>query len=310
MKRVLIAAIICIMAQPCVTGGVSAAGGQVDVALPPFAVSLNYQLIDEHREPQGYNRGYSEYPLLTYKGITYLPLTYAYCGLMGLELGWDPEKGLEISSRDFSKFGYFRNGMMRMEPNRASDKARLADMKITVNGKEIDNADEPYPFLLYRDITYMPLTWRFAVDEFNWRYGAADGSGLSITADSRFQSRWFTRGVYYVKGDLLIYADTTDHSNNSLYDEGFGLGGPQGQNLHYVSGGADKTFGGPEDMYGYLVTERPVWVTGDFIDFVDGKILVSWGSYWEGAAPGYYAIDAMTGEKTPLQTHRTTTENP
>ena len=52
---------------------------------------------------------------------------------------------------------------------------------ITVNGKSIDNSKEEYPLLVFRDVTYFPLTWRFAVDEFGWNYTFDGKTGLNIT---------------------------------------------------------------------------------------------------------------------------------
>ncbi|MEF3305047.1 hypothetical protein [Paenibacillus sp. GYB003] len=37
--------------------------------------------------------------------------------------------------------------------------ATVPDTPIRVNGQPVDNAHAKYPFLLYRDITYLPLTW-------------------------------------------------------------------------------------------------------------------------------------------------------
>ena len=51
-------------------------------------------------------------------------------------------------------------------------------------GKAIDNKKEEYPLLVFRDITYFPLTWRFAVDEFGWNYTFDSTKGLNITSVS------------------------------------------------------------------------------------------------------------------------------
>ena len=49
----------------------------------------------------------------------------------------------------------------------------IGNTDITVNGKTINNDEEPYPLLVFRDVTYFPLTWRFAVDEFGLGLGTA-----------------------------------------------------------------------------------------------------------------------------------------
>ena len=58
-------------------------------------------------------------------------------------------------------------------PNKGSlrtslENAVLPNFQIQFNGKDIDNNSETYPLLVFRDITYFPLTWRFLVDSFGW----------------------------------------------------------------------------------------------------------------------------------------------
>ena len=43
------------------------------------------------------------------------------------------------------------------------------------------NGNEEYPLLLFRDVTYFPLTWRFAVQEFGWSYYFDMTNGLVIS---------------------------------------------------------------------------------------------------------------------------------
>ncbi|WP_157047331.1 hypothetical protein [Alkaliphilus metalliredigens] len=50
----------------------------------------------------------------------------------------------------------------------------FSPMESTVKSKET------YPLIIFRDITYFPLTWRFAVDEFRWDYSFSGESGLKI----------------------------------------------------------------------------------------------------------------------------------
>ena len=42
---------------------------------------------------------------------------------------------------------------------------------------------EEYPLLVFRDVTYFPLTWRFAVDELGWQYRFNQKEGLVIDND-------------------------------------------------------------------------------------------------------------------------------
>ena len=56
----------------------------------------------------------------------------------------------------------------------------IIDDIILVNGKQIENSSEEYPVLRFRDVTYLPLTWRFAVEEFGWEYSYSQEYGISI----------------------------------------------------------------------------------------------------------------------------------
>ncbi|KAB3531023.1 polysaccharide deacetylase family protein [Alkaliphilus pronyensis] len=62
-----------------------------DVQLPTYDVNINGVKVDNT---------YSEYPLLNYKDITYLPMTENYVKDLGLEISWDKEKGLSITELD------------------------------------------------------------------------------------------------------------------------------------------------------------------------------------------------------------------
>lgn len=50
-----------------------------------------------------------------------------------------------------------------------------------------ENKKETYPVLNYRGITYLPLTWNFAVAKFDWNYTFDSRTGLCI--DSRNANR-------------------------------------------------------------------------------------------------------------------------
>ena len=150
-----------------------AASGSVSVTLPGFAVTLNGTEIDND---------YSQYPLIVYKDITYFPMTYYDCRFLGLETGWEnAETGLFIDTTGIQ--GAY-HPYTQTSKNAKSAKAQIASFPITVNGQAIDNSKEEYPLLLFRDVTYFPLTWRFCVDEFNWQYSFTSADGLVISSNS------------------------------------------------------------------------------------------------------------------------------
>lgn len=134
-------------------------GSSVAVVRPAFPIRLNgLQLDTQH----------SRYPFLFYNDITYMPLTWNNMQALGMETRWNSSDGLLIRN--------YRNSPppLRLEPpeqdlltqpdNAKSHSARVAQGPIQLNGIEIDNATEPYPFLSFRDVVYMPLTWRFTRD--------------------------------------------------------------------------------------------------------------------------------------------------
>ncbi len=148
-----------------------AAAADVTVTLPTFPVTLNGLTMEQSN---------SQYPLLVYKDITYVPMTWADTRLLGLESSWTAQDGLVIrkgSAQDKSSYTAYKASAA----NAQSYTASTASGKITVNGKQITNSAEEYPLLLFRDITYFPLTWRFAVNEFGWDYSFDSKSGLTVT---------------------------------------------------------------------------------------------------------------------------------
>lgn len=152
----------------------AAASRTVTVTIPAFPLTVNEVAVENSD---------SQYPWIVYQDITYAPMTYYDCRFLGLESVWSADRGLEIV-RSGVRWDYHK--YPSHTKNRASYTARVAAEAITVNGRPIDNGQEPYPFLVFRDITYFPLTWRFAVDEFGWTYAFDPSQGLLLkTAEGR-----------------------------------------------------------------------------------------------------------------------------
>lgn len=143
--------------------------------LPFFEVRLNGTSVESS------NR---QYPLLVYKGITYVPMTYHDCRYLGITTDWDSETStLTVQKGDVS-CAY--RAQEQNDPNSSQCIVTECDFNIVVNGKRIDNSKEEYPLLLFRQITYFPLTWRFAVEEFGWEYYYDSQSGLSINSGNQY----------------------------------------------------------------------------------------------------------------------------
>ena len=148
----------------------------VTATLPTFPVTLNGVVMEQSN---------AKYPLLVYKDITYVPMTWEETRLLGLETAWTQAAGLSVDKAKVVQAQSVLQGEYAPykvdKANEKSHKATVAVGKIRVNGKNIENSKEEYPLLLYRDITYFPLTWRFAVDEFGWDYSFDSKKGLIIT---------------------------------------------------------------------------------------------------------------------------------
>lgn len=142
--------------------------GGMKALIPEFPVTMNGVTIDNED---------LEYPFILYNNITYFPMTYFDSRFLGIGTSYTPEEGLGVFRLDVC--GEY-NGELRSCSNVPYYKVMKAEGKITVNGKDVDNSSEEYPLLLFRDVTYFPMTWRFCVDEFGWSYHFDFDNGLVI----------------------------------------------------------------------------------------------------------------------------------
>ena len=173
MKKEIIFLLSCIVLFASSSFSQCMADDSVIVTLPAFDVSLNGQQTTS---------SYRKYPLIVYKNITYFPMTYYDARLLGLSTKWNKIDGLSVDKNEDYFYEYVNE--LNDDKNSSRQTAQIITGKIKVNGKEIDNTKEPYPLLLFRDVTYFPLTWRFAVDEFGWEYSFDNTKGLIISNDN------------------------------------------------------------------------------------------------------------------------------
>jgi hypothetical protein len=168
---------------------VNAGSDEVTIKLPSFNVKVDNQAIDNP---------HLTYPLIEYKDITYFPMTWNVGQGMGLTIDWSIEQGLHIASGrrdksvlDMEKNGHFTAGR--------SYSANIVHFPVTVNGQSVDNGEETYPLLSFQDVTYFPMTWRFAVNMFGWKTDWDDDHGFAITT---WQRPYF-QGIAYDDDDYL-----------------------------------------------------------------------------------------------------------
>ncbi len=173
MKKALIILGFILCSLQGIPSQASAAESVVNISLPYSPIILNGIEVDN---------AYRQYPIITYKGITYFPLTYNDCRFLGLTTDWDVKNGLQIKQDTISAL-YLPE--QRQQKNAAQATAQIAQLPITLNQQPIINAHEKYPFLQFRDVTYFPLTWQFAHDMFQWRYQFSPQTGLAIDSSNK-----------------------------------------------------------------------------------------------------------------------------
>ncbi|MBQ4527693.1 MAG: hypothetical protein II998_06450 [Clostridia bacterium] len=168
MKKFFVALVFILTFSATVTY----AGGKTAV-LPNFDVSFNNQIVESD---------YRQFPLIVHKDITYFPMTYYDCRHLGLTTDWNNETRTLTITKENINAAYREYTWDWINPSVID--FSVCDFNIMVNGKVIDNSKEEYPLLIFRDVTYFPLTWRFAVDEFGWEYNFDMNTGLSISSDN------------------------------------------------------------------------------------------------------------------------------
>jgi len=212
MRRSLLAAVLAVpMLLLSSIPGYAAIPKQAEAALPAFPVFLNGIPVDN---------AHSLYPLLIYKDVTYFPMTWDYARALGLTTSWDPQAGLAIDKRSRSEV---LTQTLKPETNVISGEAALfPEFPIRVNGKQIDNHSEPFPLLLFRNITYFPMTWRFTHDEFGWdtSWDHVNGFRINTTvqADGAQPAAESDNFNLNSNGQLAVAGDWMYYNPNNSYD--------------------------------------------------------------------------------------------
>lgn len=208
MKKIWIktAAITALGCALALGGGQAAQAKEVKVTLPTFNVTLNGIAMDQV---------YNQYPLLVYNDITYVPMTYYDARLLGLTTAWDNTEGLSVAPLSFIPEAQAAQSQYKAytteQGNKTSYTAQTAQFKIKVAGAEIDNATEEYPLLVFRDVTYFPLTWHYAVTTFGWNYNFDLTNGLVITP---VPTKVFDPYIAVVTGSVVnVRSDATTESD-------------------------------------------------------------------------------------------------
>ena len=194
----------------------SADSGNIKVQIAPFKTEIQGMKVDNASV---------EYPLITYKDITYFPMTYDLCRALYLVSGFTAEDGLYITKyplRGRSEVPNYFGGSANNSYTKKYD-AVIPTYPVYLNGIRIDNSKEEYPLINFRGITYFPMTWRFAFEELNFDVVWSDEEySFTIKANANSPSKY----PYSVKGDSMLLTDRVDVYEsyiNDYGDEGYSL---------------------------------------------------------------------------------------
>lgn len=204
MKKRLCACLLALLLTAGIVPAPARAASGVSATIPTYTWELAYENVDYKN---------SVYPPLNYKGVTYFPMTWGYCRLLGLTSVWIEGEGLFIAS--WGSYGpaagdEFPTYAAANNPKTVT--ATLPTYPIYVNGKRIDNSKEEYPLLNFRGVTYFPMTWRFAREEFNWNTEwSAEENRFAI--HWQIESDWgYQTSVYEVTDTAAYLVKYSSHS--------------------------------------------------------------------------------------------------
>lgn len=182
-----------INSTPTIVGGPWDNTGRKKVLVPDYPFVINGTSIDFKD---------SEYPVISYNDITYFPMTWHYCRMLGVTTDWSHEEGLRVEKTNATA-----EPIEYDKADNASEQnlyAVLPEYDIFVNGKKIENDSEEYPLLNFRNVTYFPLTWDFIINEFGWNYTFDSENGLVINSEEdKKENLDDFRVIGYYSGDLF-----------------------------------------------------------------------------------------------------------
>ena len=121
-----------------------------------------------------------KYPFINYLGISYIPLTYYGCRMMGINCDWTAEEGVKLSNGgEIAEDIVGKNGMK----NGAYEKAEIYKGSLTVNGKKYEYGDTAYPLISFRDVVYMPVLWQTGMESLGIEYSYLRADQLENSVD-------------------------------------------------------------------------------------------------------------------------------
>ena len=263
------------------SNSVIALAQDINVILPTFDVTINGVKIENQ---------YRKYPFLVYKDITYFPMTYVDSRFLGLETKWHNKTGLEvINTEKVGSYGDFEPDM-QLGKNLKQYRASIPNFNIMVNGEAVYNSKETYPIIIFRDVTYFPLTWRFGVDEFGWEYSFTSDVGLKINS---FTPPPQNHIIY-----PLINGNTFE-DNVKVEIHHYRI--PYPGNLYIsIDDGGFKQLGDNNFIYGVIGSKgngsSMSLQSDDYMEFKEGYLYINAIDYNKAGISNIYKINVATGE--------------
>lgn len=127
----------------------------------------------------------SDYPLLIYKDLTYLPLTWSMSRFMGLTTQWSEAEGLQLG-RSGQRSAYEGNIGQLNRPGYTYT-AEPISFPVCLNRQPLETGGD-YPWLIFRDVVYMPLSWDLVVHTFQWDMSWDATTGLQLGLSDFFDA--------------------------------------------------------------------------------------------------------------------------
>lgn len=194
----------------------------VNVQIPTFEITINDEVFDNQN---------ALYPFIMYNDVTYAPLTYNLCRRLGVITGWDNARGLYLARYTEDYFQYKPDLGGRYKKG-ATYTASIPSFPVVLNGVNINSksTNNLYPVLVFKNVTYLPLTWDYVYYEFGWDISWDNIRGLKINSQNS-----------YTSGTYLYLSEMNDkfvmlQNNKDLYTEVKNEDG----SITYVNTGKDE----------------------------------------------------------------------
>ncbi len=162
-----------------------------------------------------------EFPVLTYKDVTYLPMTYSLSARLGIAVGFTEDDGFFVTKYNDMIFAQSENDApFGGDGNffRYTDyTAVIPDYPVYINGIRYDSSKETYPFLNFGGVTYLPMTYDIAYCELGLDVKLND-SGLFISS-TEYTKTALSKGLT-ASGETLIFKQRTEINE---YTDGQGM---------------------------------------------------------------------------------------